>query len=168
MNKKGFTLIEVVMIIVILGIIMPGIMLYFITGVKDSAIPQRRTTAIFLAEALMEEIKSKRWDENTGVITFDSTCSNATFPITTEEATRNLYDDVDDFHGLNTPITDSQGTSKSSDYPNYTQQATIMYVNAGALDTSVAGPTCYKRILVRITDTTSSENIDLVSLMTSY
>jgi len=52
MGKKGFTLIEVVMIIVILGIIMPGIMLYFITGVKDSAIPQKRTTAVFLAEAM--------------------------------------------------------------------------------------------------------------------
>ena len=171
MGKKGFTLIEVVMIIVILGIIMPGIMLYFITGVKDSAIPQKRTTAIFLAEALMEEIRSKKWDENTGVITFDSTCSNATLPIATEEATRNLYDDIDDFNILNsapnTPPANSQGTSMS-DYPNYTQQAEIMYVNAGALDTSVAGPTCYKRILVRITDTTSSENIDLVSLMTSY
>mgnify|MGYP001597494873 FL=1 len=168
MGRKGFTLIEVVMIIVILGIIMPGIMLYFITGVKDSAIPQRRTTAIFLAEALMEEIKSKRWDE---VTTINATCSNATLPLVAEEATRNLYDDIDDFNILNsapnTPPANSQGTSMS-DYPNYTQQAEIIYVNAGALDTSVAGPTCYKRILVRITDTTNSENIDLVSLMTSY
>ena len=145
-------------------------MLYFITGVKDSAIPQRRTTAIFLAEALMEEIRSKKWDENTGVITFDSTCSNATFPITTEEATRNLYDDVDDFHGLNTPITDSQGTSKSSDYPNYTQQATIIYVNPppASLDADAGARTCYKRIEVRIIDATSNETTTLVSLMTSY
>ena len=77
MNNKGFTLIEIVMVIVLFGIIMPGIMFYFMQGVKDSAIPQRRTTAIFLSEALMEEIKSKRWDE---VSTTNSTCSNATAP----------------------------------------------------------------------------------------
>ena len=97
MNKKGFTLIEIVMVIVLLGIIMPGIMFYFIQGVKDSAIPQRRTTAIFLAEALMEEIKSKRWDK---VIAINSTCSNATSPLIAEEATRNSYADIDDFNGV--------------------------------------------------------------------
>lgn len=166
MNKKGFTLIEVVMIIVILGIIMPGIMLYFITGVKDSAIPQRRTTAIFLAEALMEEIKSKRWDE---VTTINATCSNATAVLGSDAEGRSTYDDIDDFNGLsNTPPQNSQGANMT-DYQGFTQQATVIYVDAADLNVAAAAPpTCYKRILVRITDTTSSENIDLVSLMTSY
>lgn len=165
MNKKGFTLIEVVMVILLFGIVMPGIMFYFIQGVQDSAVPQRRNTAIFLAEALMEEIKSKRWDELTAI---DSTCSNATLPLAAEAEARNSYDDADDFNGLdNTPPNDSQNNPMNN-YPGFRQQATVYYVNAGALDTQVAGPTCYKRIEVNITDTTSSENISLVSLMTSY
>ena len=170
-NKKGFTLIEVVMIIVILGIIMPGIMLYFITGVKDSAIPQRRTTAIFLAEALMEEIKSKRWDETAGVITFNSTCSNASALSFDGAEARGTYDDIDDFNGLNNPtIIDSLGNDLSGNYPGFSQTVTVCYVPATSLnDTSAcATRTCYKRIQVSITDTGTNETISLVNLMTSY
>ena len=167
MNKKGFTLIEIVMVIVLLGIIMPGVIFYFIQGVKDSAIPQRRTTAIFLAEALMEEIKSKRWDE---VIAINSTCSNASaYPFVPDGGeTRINFDDIDDFNGLNNPSPiDSQGAAMPN-YPGFSQQVAIMHVNAAALDADAGVRTCYKRIKVDITDTTSNETISLVSLMTSY
>ena len=158
------------MIIVILGIIMPGIMLYFITGVKDSAIPQRRTTAIFLAEALMEEIRSKRWDEITAI---NSTCSNATAPASLgpDAEARIGYDDIDDFNGLNNPtIIDSLGNDLSGNYPGFSQTVTVCYVPATSLnDTSAcATRTCYKRIQVSITDTGTNETISLVNLMTSY
>ena len=168
MNKKGFTLIEVVMVIVLLGIIMPGIMFYFMQGVKESAIPQRRTTAIFLAEALMEEIRSKRWDEITAI---NSTCSNATAPASLgpDAEARIGYDDIDDFKGLNNaPPQDSQGASMGTYYPGFRQQATIIYVNPAALDTDALARTCYKRIQADITDTTSNETISLVSLITYY
>ncbi len=170
MNKKGFTLIEIVMIIVLLGIIMPGIMLYFMQGVKDSAKPQRRNTAIFLAEALMEEIKSKRWDETAAI---NSTCSNASATLGFEVGETRIggatgFDDIDDFNGLdNTPPKDSQNAAQNN-YPGFRQRATVYYVNAGVLDTQVAGPTCYKRIEVKITDSTSNKTVSLVSLMTYY
>ncbi|MDO8445065.1 MAG: type II secretion system protein [Deltaproteobacteria bacterium] len=164
MNKKGFTLIEVVMIIVILGIMLPGIMMYFIQGVKNSADSQRRATAIFLAEGLMEEIKSKRWDE---VAVINATCSNAS-AIGADAEARIAYDDIDDFSGMNnaTPV-NSQGAVMVN-YPNFQQQVTVSYVNAAALNTAVGGPTCYKRIEVRIIDTATSETIKLVSLRTGY
>ncbi len=165
MNKKGFTLIEVIMVIVLLGIMLPGIMMYFIQGVKDSVDSQRRTTAIFLAEGLMEEIRSKRWDE---VAVINATCSNASV-IGTDAEARIGYDDIDDFNNLNnTPPIDSQGAAMAAIYAAFQQQVTISYVNPAALDTAVGGPTCYKRILVTITDTGSAETISLVSLMTGY
>lgn len=169
MDKKGFTLIETVMVIVLLGIIMPGIIFYFTQGVKDSATPQRRTTAIFLAESLMEEIKSRRWDENASI---NSTCSNATLPLATEEATRNLYDDIDDFNSVSgvTPPRDSQGAALvGAEYQGFSQTVTVYYVNpAVSLDTDAGSRTCYKRIKVDITDSASNETISLVTLMTSY
>lgn len=171
MNKRGFTLIEIIMVIVIFGIIMPGIMLYFMQGVKESAIPQRRTTAIFLAEALMEEIKSKRWDE---ITTINSTCSNASSCSSdtsdcTDGQTRQTFNDIDDFNNLNnSKIIDSQGNDISGKYPGYSQKVLVGYVDATDLNTRVAGPKCYKRIRVDITDTTSNEKTTLVSLMTYY
>lgn len=170
MNKKGFTLIEIIMVIVLFGIIMPGIMLYFIQGVKDSAIPQRRTTAVFLAEALMEEIKSKRWDESASI---NPTCGNATSPLAAEEATRNLYDDIDDFNAVVNvpPPQDSQGNPLTgAEYQGFSQTVSVCYVPATNLnDTSTcATRTCYKRVQVNITDTGTNETISLVNLMTSY
>lgn len=167
MNKKGFTLIELVMIIVLLGIILPGIMLYFIQGVRDSSYSQRRTTAIFLADALMEEIKSKRWDESTSI---NVTCGNAS-AIGADAEGRADYDDVDDFNGLNNnPLQNSQGNSMAANYPGFAQQVTVAYVNPADLNTAVTPPpyTCYKRIEVRIVDTGANETIRLVSLMTGY
>lgn len=167
MNDKGFTLIELVMIIVLLGIIMPGVMLYFIQGVKGSAAAQRRTTAIFLAEGLMEEIKSKSWDE---VTTIDSDCSNASSsPLGPDGGeSRATYDDIDDFNGIsNTPPKDSQDGDMNN-YAGFTQQATVSYVAAADLNAPVGGPTCYKRISVSITDNSSGETTGLVTLMTSY
>lgn len=164
MNKKGFTLIEVIMVIVILGIILPGIMMYFIQGVKNSADSQRRATAIFLAEGLMEEIISKKWDE---VAVINATCSNAS-AIGADAEARIGHDDVDDFNNLNnTPPSDSQG-SPMANYQGFSQQVTVSYVNPADLNTAVGGPTCYKRIEVRIIDTATNETIKLVSLMTGY
>jgi MSHA pilin protein MshD len=165
MNKnRGFTLIEIVMGIVLLAIIMPGVMFYFIQGVKDSAVPQIRTTAIFLAEALMEEIMSKEWDEGTAI---DSICNNASATLGVDGGeSRAGYDDIDDFEGLdNTPPQDSQGTAMSN-YPGFRQQATVGYVATSDLNTTVAGPTCYKRIAVTITG--GGEDTQIVSLMSSY
>lgn len=165
MNKKGFTFIEVVMIIVVLGIIMPGIMMYFIQGVKNSADSQRRATAIFLAEGLMEEIKSKRWDE---VAVINATCSNASAIGPDAGESRITYDDIDDFNGMNNaPPVNSQGVVMNN-YQGFRQQVTVSYVNPADLNAAVAGPRCYKRIEITITDTRSNDTARLVSLMTGY
>lgn len=164
MNQKGFTFIEIIMVIVLLGIIMPGVMLYFIQGVKNSADSQRRVTAIFLAEGLMEEIRSKSWDNYTGI----NPCLNASPILGPDGEGRANYNDIDDFNGINnTPPQDSQGVAMAN-YPGFSQQATISYVNPYNLNAPIVGPTCYKNIEVRIVDVGSNETISLVSLMTGY
>lgn len=177
MNNKGFTFIEIIMIIVILGIIMPGIMLYFIQGVKNSSDSQRRVTATFLAEGLMEEIKSKCWDENNIAVPPNPLCSTpitncatgASATLGPNAETRAGFDDIDDFNGMNnTPPANSQGAAMA-DYPGFTQQVTVMYVDPANLDALAAmPPTCYKRIEVRVIDVGTNETIRLVSLMTGY
>lgn len=55
MNIKGFTLIETVMVIVLLGIVGAGILMYF-AGMRGSADPVLRLQAIELAQERMEKI----------------------------------------------------------------------------------------------------------------
>jgi hypothetical protein len=55
-NSKGFTLIEIIVLIVMAGILLPAIVVPFVTGVKGSRKPEMVTTAMYLAHEKMEEL----------------------------------------------------------------------------------------------------------------
>ncbi|EKD39253.1 MAG: hypothetical protein ACD_75C00463G0003 [uncultured bacterium] len=63
-KKQGFTLVEIVITIVILGAV-AGIMVPFFNAITHSPDPVIRERAISLGQAMMDEIMAKRWDENT-------------------------------------------------------------------------------------------------------
>jgi len=56
MNKRGFTLIEIIVLIVMAGIIIPAIMVPFATGIRGSKKPEMVTTAMYFAHQRMEEL----------------------------------------------------------------------------------------------------------------
>jgi type II secretory pathway pseudopilin PulG len=56
MNKKGFTLIEIIVLIVMAGILLPAIIVPFVAGVRGSGKPEMATTAMYLAHQRMEEL----------------------------------------------------------------------------------------------------------------
>jgi len=55
MSNKGFTLIEIIILIVMAGILLPAIVVPFAAGVKKSGKPEMATTAMYLAHQRMEE-----------------------------------------------------------------------------------------------------------------
>ncbi|MBM4279058.1 MAG: type II secretion system protein [Deltaproteobacteria bacterium] len=55
-KNKGFTLIEIIILIVMAGILLPVIIVPFATGIKGSQKPEMVTTAMFLAHQKMEEL----------------------------------------------------------------------------------------------------------------
>jgi type II secretory pathway pseudopilin PulG len=56
MDKKGFTLVEIIILIVMAGILLPAIVVPFVTGVKGSGKPEMVTRAMYLAHQRMEEL----------------------------------------------------------------------------------------------------------------
>jgi prepilin-type N-terminal cleavage/methylation domain-containing protein len=54
-NNRGFTLIEIIVLIVMAGILLPAIIVPFATGIKGSGKPEMVTTAMYLAHQKMEE-----------------------------------------------------------------------------------------------------------------
>jgi len=55
MGNKGFTLIEMIILIVMAGILLPALIVPFTASVKGSAKPEMMTTAVYLAHYKMEE-----------------------------------------------------------------------------------------------------------------
>jgi type II secretory pathway pseudopilin PulG len=56
MNKKGFTLIEIIVLIVMAGILISAIVVPFTTGIRASNKPEMVATAMYLAHQKMEEL----------------------------------------------------------------------------------------------------------------
>ncbi len=84
-RQAGTTLIELVISIVVVSIAVSAVLMTLTMNVGYSADPMLRHQAVAIAEAYLEEIFLKPFDDPDGV---------------DGEASRALYDDVDDYGGL--------------------------------------------------------------------
>ena len=84
-QQRGFTLIELIIFIVVVGAGLAGILSVMNTVVKSSADPMVRKQAIALADSILEEILLKSYADPDGV--------------QGGETTRATMDDVDDYNG---------------------------------------------------------------------
>ena len=84
-RQAGTTLIELVIAIVIVSIAVSAVLMTMSMNVGYSADPMIRYQAVAIAEAYLEEISLKAFADPGGG---------------DGEATRDLYDDADDYHGL--------------------------------------------------------------------
>ena len=58
-RQRGFTLIELIIFIVVVGVGVAGILSVYTTSIKNSADPLVRKQALAIAESLLEEILLK-------------------------------------------------------------------------------------------------------------
>lgn len=84
-RTRGFSFIELVISIVVIGIAVVGVLLVFTQTVGSSADPLIRQQALAIAEAYLEEVISKHYDDPDGA---------------DGEGARADYDDIDDYNGL--------------------------------------------------------------------
>lgn len=86
-RSRGFTLVEMVLAIVIIGVGLAGVLSVFVASVRNSADPVARKQLLSIAEEMMEEITLKPYAVN-GAAPAPANC-----------AARTTYDDVSDYNG---------------------------------------------------------------------
>jgi prepilin-type N-terminal cleavage/methylation domain-containing protein len=64
-GNRGFTLIEIIILIVLAGILLPVIIVPFVTGIKGSGKPEKVTTAMYFAHQRMEELMKCNYNRST-------------------------------------------------------------------------------------------------------
>ncbi len=172
-KKNGFTLLELILVIVVLAVGLTGTLLAFTQGTQNSSYSQNTAVATVLAQDLMEEIRSKCWDQTAtpppcGVPTGYS----AIGPDGVE--TRATYNDVDDFNALsvtgNTPPQNSQGAAMPAAYAIFTQKASACYVAKTDLNKCLIAPATsdYKKITVTISWGAQGDQVQLTTIATNH
>lgn len=164
---RGFTLIEMVMVIVITAIAMIGITTALIPRGKQTADQISAVKAVELARAVMDEVLGRNFDENSGpngglpecVITPEPNRELCTSPQnlgTDGETLKSEYNDVDDFKGFDGAVEDVLDIPLNDDYRGYRVVIDVRYegYTAGRLAVIEAEDTIthYKRIEVTIFD----------------
>jgi MSHA pilin protein MshD len=129
-RQRGFTLIELIIFIVVVGVGVAGILSVYTTSIKNSADPLVRKQALAIAESLLEEIVLKEYSNPTGGYTGTN---------------RSLYDDVDDFNGYtSTGIVDGSGAAVSG-LTGYRIEPAV------TVTTTTLGGVTIKQIVVSVT-----------------
>ncbi|MCS7184606.1 MAG: hypothetical protein NZ870_01595 [bacterium] len=116
--KKGVTLVEVIIAATILTLALIPLLRLIITILQRSTDLQKKSIASQLAQDLMSEIVSRRWDENAHSMGYTPDGSPPQGEVDLRsinlgpdsgETSKSFYDDVDDFNGYS----DGRGTQIS-------------------------------------------------------
>lgn len=151
-HQSGFTLIELIVFIVVIGVALSGVLLAVNQATSHSADPMIQIRAAELGQTYLDEILPKKFDANTGNDGQSPPCGfSAGRPCSTSlgiEAgeTRATYDDVDDYQGLNEAPVDAEGNPRPG-YAGYRVAVSVAYAGT---DLGL-GNTAAKRITVIVT-----------------
>ncbi|TYB94066.1 MAG: prepilin-type N-terminal cleavage/methylation domain-containing protein [Kosmotoga sp.] len=152
-NNKGFTLIEIIIFIVVFSVGVMGIMMLFFNTLGKTSDPTLRLRGVQVAEAVMEEIKGKKWDESTPNGGGDN---KSITNICTEEPIdqEKKFDDIDDF------VKDTNCNANAKVYSDYTSSDFGFDKLTSGFDISVK---------VGFADNTTSEfEFEFVNYRTNY
>jgi Flp pilus assembly protein TadG len=151
-DQRGVTLIDLILVIIITSLAVPPMVALLSHVTRESTFGVAVTRANHLASTLLEEVRSKRWDENTGA-------ASATLGSETGE-TRATYDDE-------SPPKDSLGTTMSG-VTGFRQQVSVCYVANTDLNTCLgSGTSNYKQVTVTLTDPEGRAS-QMVTVLSSF
>jgi prepilin-type N-terminal cleavage/methylation domain-containing protein len=144
-SKRGFTILELIIAMVVLGFALTSLLKFYTDMSVGSVGADFRNTQTLLVGELMEQVRSKRYDERTVKV---GNNWSTTLGVDSGETLGNAdtYDDVDDFNGFTETL--------SAPYAGFSRSVTVGYVNASNLNTIVVNPSPtpeFKKVTVIVT-----------------
>lgn len=153
-NNRGVTLVELIVAMVVISVALTGVLLVINYTTGHSADPVLRHQAIAIAEAYMEEITLKSYnDPDTGN------------PCPAREASRNLYDNVCDYNGLINIGAEDQNGTPIGGLANYS--VSVVVSNPEVPFGPAGSPVNGLRINVTVTDP-AGESLTLTGFRANY
>jgi len=150
--KKGFSLIELIISMVILGFVLMSLIKVFSDLTVTSVQPDYRYTQSMLGQELLEEIRSKRFDELEYKDANGNWSTSMGVDAGETAGNKSTFDDVDDFNSFSETL--------SSPFSGFLRSVTVGYIATGNLDTVLTIPSpitsdwtpSYKKVSVVISN----------------
>ncbi len=131
-DKAGFTLVELIVAITVLSFVLLSLLKAYADVSIHSVAPEYRNTQAMLATELMEDIRSRRFDENA----IRDASGNWSTALDIEDGevagSSSTFDDVDDFNDFTENL--------AAPFAGFTRSVTVNYVNGDDLNTAVIIP----------------------------
>lgn len=169
-QQAGVTLIELVAVIVILAISLAGVTAAISSAMSRSSDVMLETRAVALAQSYLDEILSRRFDENSaprGIPPCRANCTDeVNFGPDGGEIGRADFDDVDDYHGLDeglgqiNPLQDAEGNTRL-EYENFRVRVNIRYLELGVGETE-------ENLATALNDLTDIQDAKLITVTVSH
>ena len=162
-GQRGFTLIEIIVGIVTLGISVVLLSVIIFPQAQRSAEPILQSRAATLGQALLDEIMSKPFDENSDRSGGAERCGEiGASPCTLEVSfgpedaaeTRDRFNDVDDYNGLNdtvSPLEDALGEEIAARYSGFGYAINVCYSDNSGECLNTGATSLFKRVEVTVT-----------------
>ncbi len=129
-GMRAFTLLEILLSLAIFAVALPIMASLFSGGMKQPAIAREQAQAVFLAQELMEEVLTRKWDENAtppGKTNIPSTIGTDSGE---SAVSRQSFDDIDDYDGLiDNPMHGADGVTVVMTKP-FWSQVQVNYVGS--------------------------------------
>lgn len=146
-QQLGFTLIEVIIFIIVVGAGLAGVLSVYTTAIKSSGDPIVRKQAAALADSILEEILQKEYQDPDG-------------GANVVESGRTAYDDVDDYDTISETL--SVGGPIFTGLPS----TVYGYLVTVAVTAPGLGAISAKKVLVTVSR--GSESVSMAGYRTNY
>ena len=147
--SRGSVLVEVTVSYVILAFAIVAIIPAFVLALKANKNTEQIQTATDLSQELMEEIRMRRWDENTPFPRSTYiTASSTTLGPEAGETDKTLFDDIDDFNGWTESAVKDPMNNAVAAFAGFSRSVTVGYVDSSLVAVASPGTSDYKQVTV--------------------
>jgi len=179
-SKKGFTLVEIILFLIVFSLGVVGIMTIFYNTLGKTTDPLIRDRGIQIAQGIMEEIISRKWDEltpNGGCKDFENgVCANpllSSLGPDNGEDSISKFNDVDDFVDTGNNF-EKHKIWQSEDFgltSGFKVKITVSYANvdsSGNIRKNSNSKTPYKLIQVEVSPEGLNETYTLTAIKADF
>lgn len=164
--NRGYVLVEVTIAYLILTVALIALLPVFVLAIKAGKSTEQLQTATYLSQELLEEVRLRKWDQNSSSTPQHINNPSAALGPDAGETDKTKFNDIDDFNGLSENPPKDPLNNPLTAFSAYTRTVTVNYVDSTMVVLSTPSTSNYKQVQV-CTSTSLRAGICLTTLFTN-